>query len=199
MKYTVSLIGIVLLFSCNSQVEEKKQDEANVQEAVVSVQTGDGVKKSASAMLASYLQLKDALVNYDTVNANKAATTLAVVSDSIDFNGTPDSAMIKTVASYTGTVKSEALALVEEKDITEKRRAFSMITENLYPMLRAIQFNDGKIFYQMCPMAFNDSETAYWISDSREINNPYLGTKHPKYASGMLHCGELKDSISYAK
>jgi hypothetical protein len=48
-------------------------------------------------------------------------------------------------------------------------------------------------------MAFNDNETAFWLSNSREVVNPYLGKKHPKYASGMLHCGEVKDSIAYAK
>jgi hypothetical protein len=48
-------------------------------------------------------------------------------------------------------------------------------------------------------MAFNDNETAFWLSDNREVVNPYLGKKHPKYASGMLHCGEVKDSLAYAK
>jgi hypothetical protein len=49
---------------------------------------------------------------------------------------------------------------------------------------------------QECPMAFNDTETANWISNSSEIINPYLGNNHPKYKAGMLHCGELKDSIT---
>jgi hypothetical protein len=48
-------------------------------------------------------------------------------------------------------------------------------------------------------MAFNDNEAAYWLSNSREVVNPYLGKKHPKYSSGMLHCGEVKDSLNYGK
>ena len=45
-------------------------------------------------------------------------------------------------------------------------------------------------------MAFGDDQAANWISNSTEIVNPYLGKRHPKYKAGMLHCGELKDSIT---
>lgn len=199
MKYTFCLSVSVILLSCGGTNEAKKEVADAKPEAVVTVQTGAGVKASSVLMLTSYLQLKDALVNYDTASANMAAIRLGAAADSVDFSGTPDTNVVKTVRDQMGTIRSEALALVKETDLTEKRRSFSMITENLYPMLRAIQYNDARLYYQMCPMAFNDNETAYWISDSREINNPYLGTQHPKYASGMLHCGELKDSLNYAR
>jgi hypothetical protein len=200
MKYTLSLIFIVLMVSCSVKEKQEVKDNEKPSGALpVTLQTGPGVKSASSAMLTAYLQLKDALMNYDTAMANKAAASLAAATDSVDYSGTPDTTVVKTVESYTGTIASEAMALQAEANITEKRRAFSMITENFYPLLRAIQYDQSTIYYQMCPMAFNETEAAYWISATREINNPYLGNKHPKYASGMLHCGELKDSISYAK
>lgn len=200
MKYTFCLLASVFLLSCGGKHEEERKEGADEKPAAaVTIQAGAGVRTAASSILSAYLQLKDALVNYDTLNANKAAATLVAATDSVDYTGTTDSAVVNTLQSNIGTIHSEAIALVQDKDLTEKRRAFSMITENLYPMLRAMQYNESKVYYQMCPMAFNDTETAYWLSDSREINNPYLGTKHPKYHSGMLHCGELKDSINYAK
>ena len=45
-------------------------------------------------------------------------------------------------------------------------------------------------------MAFGD-EVANWISNSSEIMNPYLGKKHAKYKDGMLHCGEVTDSLAF--
>lgn len=74
-----------------------------------------------------------------------------------------------------------------------------MITENLYPLLQIVQYQGATVYQQMCPMAFNDNEAGYWLSDSREVVNPYLGKKHPKYSGGMVHCGEVKDSINYSK
>ena len=38
-----------------------------------------------------------------------------------------------------------------------------------------------------CPMAF-DGKGAYWITESREIRNPYFGEK-------MLNCGEVKEKL----
>jgi hypothetical protein len=70
-----------------------------------------------------------------------------------------------------------------------------MMGQHLLPLLKAVSFRAQPVYQQVCPMAFNDNETAYWLSNQREIMNPYLGKKHPKYASGMLHCGELSDSL----
>lgn len=42
----------------------------------------------------------------------------------------------------------------------------------------------GTIF---CPMAF-DSIGAYWISDSKTVQNPYMGSKMPI-------CGDVKEEL----
>ena len=43
---------------------------------------------------------------------------------------------------------------------------------------------DLKLYLAFCPMAFNN-EGGYWLQDSKEIKNPYFGSK-------MLSCGEIK-------
>ncbi|MBS1925917.1 MAG: DUF3347 domain-containing protein [Bacteroidetes bacterium] len=66
----------------------------------------------------------------------------------------------------------------------------------MYPaFFQSINYEGKKLYLQHCPMAFNDTEGADWLSSSDEIINPYLGKKHPKYKAGMLHCGEIKDSV----
>ena len=44
-------------------------------------------------------------------------------------------------------------------------------------------------------MAFGEGKEANWISNGVEIVNPYLGKRDPTYGAGMLHCGEVKDTI----
>jgi hypothetical protein len=46
-------------------------------------------------------------------------------------------------------------------------------------------------------MAFNDNEAAIWLSKTPQIRNPYLGLHHPRYKSGMIDCGETKDSLRF--
>ena len=201
MKYALmSFVWISLLFACKQGSKTETVSSApGLPAKAVNVLTGAGVKASTVAITTAYFQLAGALVNWDTTGSNQAAVFLAAATDSIDFAGTTDSALIKTIQDLTGTIRSESMALAAETDIIEKRREFSMITDNLYSLLQAVQYNDQKLYYQVCPMAFNDSDSAFWISNKAEIVNPYLGTKHPKYASGMLHCGEMVDSIHFAK
>jgi Protein of unknown function (DUF3347) len=191
---------IIILNSCSGDKEKKTADSSvNSSGSAVTVQTDSSTKTAISAMLGAYYQLKDALVEADTSAASLASMKLATLADSIHVDGLNDSSLINTINNLSGTIAAEAKTMPQEADITEKRRSFSMITENFYPLLQAVQYNDAIVYHQMCPMAFNDTESAFWLSDNREIMNPYLGKKHPKYSAGMLHCGELKDSISYRK
>jgi hypothetical protein len=43
------------------------------------------------------------------------------------------------------------------------------------------------VYYDYCPMAKND-QGANWLSDVKEIKNPYFGAK-------MLSCGEVQEMI----
>ncbi|MBO9657999.1 MAG: DUF3347 domain-containing protein, partial [Chitinophagaceae bacterium] len=55
-----------------------------------------------------------------------------------------------------------------------------------------------KIYWQECPMAFGEDQSGFWLSKTDSVRNPYLGTSHPKYKDGMLHCGAPKDTINFA-
>lgn len=200
MKHWILICSLAILSACGGGAkEESSEATVAVPAEAKTVQVGKATTTSVTNMLTAYYQLKDALVEYDTIAANKAAAALVVAADSINVKEVTDSTLAANLQNFSGSIASEAKALVIETDLGEKKRSFSMISENLYPMLQSIQYNETVIYHQMCPMAFNDNETAFWLSDNREVVNPYLGKKHPKYASGMLHCGEVKDSLAYAK
>ena len=200
MKYLFSLAVISFLSACNGGSEKNQNDTVAAPVTKnLSLSIGNTANASVTAALEAYYQLKDALVEADTVAADRASISLAILADSIKLDGVADSTLLRTVKNFSGTISAEAIALPQEDNITEKRRAFSMITENFYPLLQSVQYQGGTVYHQMCPMAFNDNEAAYWLSSSREVVNPYLGKKHPRYSSGMLHCGEVKDSLNYRK
>jgi hypothetical protein len=60
-----------------------------------------------------------------------------------------------------------------------------------------VRYDESTIYLQECPMAFNDTDPGLWLSKTSDIRNPYLGVQHPKYKSGMLECGETKDSLDF--
>lgn len=199
MKTLIGTLVICMFAACSGGPKPEKEGVIPKESQAILVQADPATISSITNLLEAYYRLKDALIEYDTAAANGAALLLHAAADSVKTSGISDSAMAGTLKNFAGSISSESLTMVGKTDLVEKKRSFSTITENLYPILQAIQYNQSTVYHQMCPMALNDNEAAFWLSNNREIENPYLGKKHPKYASGMLHCGEVKDSLAYAK
>jgi hypothetical protein len=154
--------------------------------------------QSVNDVVAHYLKLKDAFVEPDTaairIHTNSLLQSLAAI-DSAELN--KDTTLVfATVMQTIADIRMNATSLLNQTDITEMRRDFSSLSSIMYPgFFKAILYEGPTLYLINCPMAFNENEPANWISNSREIINPYLGKNHPKYHGGMLHCGEVKDSI----
>jgi len=150
--------------------------------------------ESFERLLTAYYSVKDALVASDTVKANKAAAELQIAADSLkvdEIQGDSTGTIKETALSYTGTILGSAKGFVGETTIDEKRKEFEMLTEAMWNLSRVVKYGGRKIYYQYCPMAFND-KGAYWMSNEREIRNPYFGDQ-------MLECGKVEDSLDYSK
>jgi hypothetical protein len=149
--------------------------------------------------LNEYYSLKDALVHWDSVKADQAAYSLAAMADSLPLKQLKgDSGIVITAQSLAASVSSEAKAFTGETGLEARRRAFNMLTDEVYTFIHAVHY-DGEVIYHMrCPMAFQDSVEGFWLSNSPKIVNPYMGDKHPVYKSKMLGCGEIVDSVNLA-
>jgi len=187
----VLLIGFLsfrLLMKNNKQEREPKKDPL-----AISANT-DVFNTSFSETLEAYYSLKDAFVKSDTVSVNKASLLLAEKADSLKINeikGDTTGTIKETARFYAGSISASVKTITAEKDLEAKRREFDAITDAVWSLTRTVRFSGGKIFYQHCPMAFNN-KGAYWLSSSREILNPYFG-------DAMLHCGEIADSVDYSR
>jgi len=154
--------------------------------------------QSVDSVVNAYLAIKNAFIEADTATVKTATKSfITLVSNlPIDELKKDTTTIFETVKGNVMDIKSNAESLLNQTDITEMRRDFSMVTEMMYPsFFTAINYEGEKLYVANCPMAFNDTEAANWISNSAEIANPYLGKKHPKYQAGMLNCGSVKDSI----
>lgn len=156
---------------------------------------------SINNALARYYTVSEALVAWDSVAVAQKVDSLSSSLSAINFEAIKgDTAIYETAQSYKNNFTADVDAIKNEKNITAKRRAFNSLSQNMYDLLRTVKWDGGKVFLQSCPMAFNDTETALWLSKSgsdEERRNPYLGLHHPKYKSGMLACGETKDSLNF--
>ncbi|HEX4374277.1 MAG TPA: hypothetical protein VHZ50_13330, partial [Puia sp.] len=110
-----------------------------------------------------------------------------------------DSTIVLTAQNLAGSVSNEVNGFVGEPTIEQKRREFNMITDELYNLIRTVRYDGETIYHERCPMAFNETEEGFWLSNTSKIINPYLGNKHPKYNGKMVGCGEVVDSLDFSK
>ncbi|HEV3251551.1 MAG TPA: DUF3347 domain-containing protein [Puia sp.] len=188
------LVAYELLSKKEIKPEEKKEAPLLISKK------SDAFNMSLSNILDNYYALKAALVDWDSLGANHSASNLLVSADRLKLSELKaDSNIVGTARSLVLSISSETKGLIGENNIEQKRRAFNMLTDELYNLIRTVRYDREIIYHIKCPMAFNDSSEAYWLSNTSKIVNPYLGNKHPVYKTKMLGCGEIIDSLDFSK
>ena len=91
--------------------------------------------------------------------------------------------------NISGNMDKQVKLLVYSAKIDEQRIAFSGFSDQFYKAIRTFGLMGKTVHYQFCPMA-KDGKGAYWMSESKEIRNPYFGAK-------MIDCGETKETLNY--
>src|SRR5690606_8003017 len=129
-----------------------------------------------------YLNMKDAFIESDVEKSKQHAANFAALLDSIPYHDLKqDSVLIQEgVMAIAADLKSNAMRIVNAKDLNEMRLTLSTITELMYPaFLKMTNYEGRSLYLQHCPMAFADTIAANWLSYDVEIMNPYLGKDHP--------------------
>jgi hypothetical protein len=144
------------------------------------------------SLLEQYFNIRDALVDADSLKADQAAYGLAGKADSLPTQLLKaDSSIVLTARSLAVSMSGDAKGFAGEGGLEGRRQSFNVLTDELYNLVRTVHYDEGRIYHIRCPMAFKDSIEGFWLSHGTEIVNPYLGRKDPK----MLGCGEVIDSF----
>lgn len=186
----------LLAFFAFSACSDSSNNEGEVQETVAMTDepeagqvivdapdytsVAEPMQRNVSQLVDEYIKLKDALVASDAAAAKSTANDMLTM-----VNAMP-------VATLQGEQKNYAEARVDEvkkgvsqiaasDNLGEQREQLEMVSEATFGLAKAFGGSDETLYYQHCPMAFND-QGAYWLSTNREIRNPYFG-------ESMLKCG----------
>lgn len=173
--------------------------KAPKQQPVSLNKNSDSFNMKLNNLMQSYLKLKDALVQSDTGTATQQSGIFNQLLDSIPYSELHnDSAkIVEGVELIVKDLKHHATSISTAANLQNMRQHFSSLSDLLYPgFLKMVNYEGNVLYVQHCPMAFNGDQGANWLSRDSEIMNPYLGKDHPIYKAGMLHCGEVLDSIA---
>lgn len=132
-----------------------------------------------------YLNIKNSLANDNAASAEHAATKLVGIIKHFDKSFFPVQQK-KEYDKHGDAIKVEAQLIADSHDIEMQRAAFSELSNQLYGLTKT--FGAGQMLYRdNCPMAFNN-KGAMWLSETKDIHNPYLGIK-------MTTCAKIEGMI----
>ncbi|GAB3783058.1 hypothetical protein GCM10028818_40200 [Spirosoma horti] len=130
--------------------------------------------------LMAYYQVKDALVATDAAKAKTGAAALVAAL------GKVDAAKLTAVDKKAlATAKTNAMAIGKSTSVDAQRKQFEGLSSSMIALAKATK--PAKTYVQFCPMAA-EGKGASWLSNKREVRNPYYGDK-------MLKCGSVKEEI----
>jgi hypothetical protein len=161
----------------NTEIKVVKASFTNVDAAVA-----DYIKKLAD----NYLQIKNALTSTKPTEAGDAAKKFSETIKGFD-KSLLSADQKKVYDQQEESLKTTAEHIAKSTgDIEHQREQFSTMSESLYTLVKA--FGGGKtLYHDHCPMA-KDGKGAMWLSESKEIKNPYFGDK-------MMECGSVEEEI----
>lgn len=143
-------------------------------------------KNSATtAILDSYLQIKNALVSDDKEGAATAGTALLAAFSAFDMESLSEEQHTEYM-DIIEDAKEQAEHIVKSP-IEHQREHFEGLSMDINDLV-ALLGTEKTLYQDFCPMA-NGGKGAVWLSESEEIKNPFYGTK-------MIDCGKMQNKIN---
>lgn len=132
------------------------------------------------------VDLKNALFAGETTAVSKAAVVVGSKVEAVDMTLLKGDMHMHWMMALK-KIKKSLDELQATEDIEKQRLAYADFVDELYSAVKMFGVKGVTIYYQFCPMA-RSGKGAYWLSEIKEIKNPY-------YGEAMATCGETKEII----
>lgn len=190
------ILGLVIasmtLVACNSK---KSTESQNSSIDTLSLSQVDSAKSATtttqkaspiSELVSQYLQIKNGLANdngTDAATAGKAFVEAIAKVNAASF--TPDQKKKWDDISADSKEMAEHIGKNADK-LEHQREHFEMLSQDLYDLVKI--FGAGQVLYQDFDSMYNNKKGAFWLSETKEIKNPYMG-------KAMSDSGSIKEEI----
>lgn len=179
---TCSKCGMELTEPVKQAASQTDKETLAVDAAKETVQSGFSINEIVS----NYLQMKNALAKDDSKGAANAGKELFVTLNKVNLSSI-DAKLKTNYIDIADDAKEHAQHIGANSDkIDHQREHFVMLSKDVNDLIQAFGTTQ-KLYQDFCPMA-NDGKGAMWISEIKEIKNPYYGSK-------MGSCGSIKKTF----
>ena len=176
--------------ACSNNETSKETTTGNKDSTSQAVSTNNTVEQAKSGtindVVSVYINLKNALTND---NPNEAASAAKGINESLaKVNETAlNTDQKKVYDDVKDDIKEHAQHIADNSSkIDHQREHFDLLSRDMIDLVKATG-SSQTLYRDFCPM-YNNKKGAYWLSETKEIKNPYYGKE-------MLTCGEVKEEI----
>jgi len=148
---------------------------------------------ATTPIIDAYIQIKNGLVADSNTDAAKGGTALVAAFTKFDMTALTkfDMTALKgdTHKEYMEIMESakEHAEHIVKSDIAHQREHFEVLSTDVNDLITLLG-TEKTLYQDFCPMA-NNNKGAYWLSEIKDIKNPYFGAK-------MMKCGSVKKQIN---
>ncbi len=192
MKTILSIVVLVVITfaACNSgsnapsasDSTRTMPDTTTANTTITPAKTAPSIKDIVSG----YLRIKNGLAGDNGSDAASGGNAMVMAIDKMDTSSlTP--VQKKTYADLADDTRENAEHIGKNAGkIAHQREHFDVLSKDMYELIRT--FGAGQPLYlDSCPM-YNNGKGATWLSEIKDIKNPYLGQKMPT-------CGSVKQAL----
>ena len=166
----------------SNNTAKQKEASTEIDKSKVSSQ----FKKQLQAVYDAYLEMKNAFVESSSKQVASNASAIKKTLQNVNMEllkGDAHMAWMDQLKVINSTID----AISKSTDISQQRAEFAAFNEAFYQSIKQFGLHGETAYYQYCPMA-NSDKGAYWLSETKEIRNPYFG-------EDMLGCGETRETL----
>lgn len=180
------LASVLFLAACNNLGSNKKADDVKDTTMKTAMSATSEKGTSTKAIIEAYLKLKNALTTDNDKDAADAGNEMVKAFASFDKASlTADQS--KKYKDIEDDAKEHAEHIgANAGNIEHQREHFDMISKDMYDLVKMLGAGQP-LYVDNCPM-FNNNKGAIWLSEVKEIKNPYMG-------KASSTCGSVKEEL----
>ncbi|WP_372769622.1 DUF3347 domain-containing protein [Lutibacter sp.] len=189
MKKSIYAVAFTVLFlsACKNDAKQAESNDVNSKEIQADKKADAATQKSdlTSAIVDGYLVLKNALVNENSEKAAEGGKMMLTAFSNFEMAKLTETQHAKYM-EIAESAKEHAEHIIKSP-IDHQREHFEPLSIDINDLI-ALVGTDKTLYQDFCPMA-NNNKGAMWLSEIKEIKNPYFGSK-------MMKCGSVQKQIN---
>ena len=173
----------LLLAACTNTATKNSLNDTTGTEKVVKMKVS---KTAISGLVTNYIAMKNALVADNDKDAASAGQEMTKAFDSFDKTSlTSEQAKVYNEIAVDAREHAEHIG-ANAGNIAHQREHFDTLSQDMYDLVKSVGAGT-KLYVTNCPM-YNKNKGANWLSETKEVQNPYFG-------QSMAKCGSVKEEL----